>query len=177
MRDYPADVSSACPETAFFMIDILVYVFESYGYPEACPEPEQLARKLSAAGFDSEDIDSAIEWLSGLRSVAGVDSPVIARDSRSSRIYAEAELARLGLECRGFLVLLENAGVLDSLSRERILERAMALPAGEISLGKLKVIVLMVLWQQQDNVDALVLEELLASEDADEPGPDPSELH
>src|SRR6516225_8210085 len=103
------------------MIDILVYVFESYGYPEACPEPEQLARKLTAAGFDPEEIDSAIEWLSGLRSVAGAGSPAIARDSRSFRIYADVELARLGIECRSFLAVLENAGVLDSLSRERIL--------------------------------------------------------
>ncbi len=159
------------------MIDILVYVFESYGYPEACPEPEQLARKLTAAGFDPEEIDSAIEWLSGLRSVAGSGSPSIARDSRSFRIYADVELARLGVECRGFLALLENAGVLDSLSRERILERAMALPEGGISLSKLKVIVLMVLWQQQDSVDSLVLDELLADEDTDESGFDPSELH
>ena len=39
------------------MIEILVYVFESYGYPEACPEPEQLARKLTAAGFDNPTVE------------------------------------------------------------------------------------------------------------------------
>lgn len=159
------------------MIDILVYVFESYGYPEACPEPEQLARKLTAAGFDPEDIDSAIEWLSGLRRVSGTESPAISRESRSVRVYSEAELARLDTACRGFIAFLESAGVLDALGRERILERAMALPPGEVSLAKLKVIVLMVLWQQQQHVDALVLEELMTDEDGDIAVPDPAFLH
>lgn len=161
------------------MIDILVYVFESYGYPEACPEPEQLARKLTAAGFEQEDIDSALEWLSGLQRVAGADSPRIASDSRSSRVYSEPELARLDVDCRGFLTFLETAGVLDPLGRERILERALALPGGELSLSKLKVIVLMVLWQQQQNVDSLVLEELLADDDddVDEVLTEPGQLH
>jgi len=163
------------------MIDILVFVFESYGYPDACPEPEQLARKLSAAGFEQEDIDSALEWLSGLSRVSGEGSPSIARDNRSWRFYSTEEEARLSLECRSFLAFLANSGVLDPLSRERVLERAMALPGTEISLAKLKVIVLMVLWQQQQNVDSLVLEELLANdlmdEDADASAFDPAELH
>lgn len=149
------------------MIDILVYVFESYGYPEACPEPEQLARKLSAAGFEAEEIDSAIEWLSGLQRVAGSDSPRIERGNRSCRVYAGPELARLDTECRGFITFLEASGVLDPLGRERIIERAMAMPDVELTLAKLKVIVLMVLWQQQDNVDALIMEELLSN--AEEP--------
>ena len=33
------------------MFDILVYLFESYIHADACPESDQLARKLSAAGF------------------------------------------------------------------------------------------------------------------------------
>jgi len=149
------------------MIEILVYVFESYGYPEACPEPEQLARKLTAAGFDPGEIDSAIDWLSGLKRVAGCESPQIARDSRSFRIFGEDELQRFDLACRSFMLFLENSGVLDPLGRERILERAMALPDEDISLAKLKIIVLMVLWQQQEEVDSLVLEELLGEEEGE----------
>jgi len=149
------------------MIEILVYVFESYGYPEACPEPEQLARKLTAAGFDPEEIDSAIDWLSGLRRVSGSESPQIARDSQSFRVYGEEELQRFDLACRGFMAFLENSGVLDPLVRERILERAMALPDEDISLAKLKIIVLMVLWQQQEQLDSLVLEELLGDDEGE----------
>lgn len=155
------------------MIDILVYLFETYGYADACPnEPELLARKLSAAGFDASDIDQAIAWLEGLRRISGEGTLVVQPDSRSMRMHSDAELARLDVECRGFLVFLSASGVLDANQRELIIERAMALPDSEISLSKLKIIVLMVLWQNQANVDSLVLEELLTEEvddgDADE---------
>jgi uncharacterized protein Smg (DUF494 family) len=53
------------PLSADIMIDILVYLFENY-LPDACPEPEVLARKLSAAGFGSDDISEALSWLDGL---------------------------------------------------------------------------------------------------------------
>ena len=52
------------------MFDILVYLFESYIHADACPEPDQLTRKLSAAGFEQEEISEALEWLAGLRRVA-----------------------------------------------------------------------------------------------------------
>jgi hypothetical protein len=41
------------------MIDILVYLFENYP-PDACPEPAALARKLTAAGFETEEISAAL---------------------------------------------------------------------------------------------------------------------
>ena len=34
------------------MFDILVYLFENYYTPEACPSAEVLAKRLAAAGFD-----------------------------------------------------------------------------------------------------------------------------
>jgi Smg protein len=151
------------------MIDILVYLFETYGYADACPnEPEQLARKLSAAGFEDADISNAIEWLADLRAISSQDTLLLEADSRSMRIFGEGEEARLDATCRGFLMFLAASGVLDARQRELIIERAMALPDDEISLSKFKVIVLMVLWQDKANVDSLILDELL-TEEVDEP--------
>ena len=48
------------------MFEILVYLFENYAHVDACPAPDQLARKLSAAGFEDEDISAALDWLSGI---------------------------------------------------------------------------------------------------------------
>lgn len=147
------------------MIDILVYLFETYGYADACPaEPEQLARKLSAAGFEEDEIGEAIEWLSGLREIASATLPAIGAAKKSLRIYVDEEQACLGTECRGFLSFLENSGVLNASQREMIVERAMALHDGELGLSKFKVIVLMVLWQQKAVVDTLILDELLTDE-------------
>jgi len=147
------------------MFDIFVYLFENYFHAEARPEPRQLARKLSAAGFEEEDISAALEWLSGLERVAGPGRPLIAADNRSTRCYAGAEAAKLSAECRGFLYFLESAGVLNAPMREIIIERAMALRGGSVALAKLKVIVLMVLWSQQQTLDTLILEELLSEEE------------
>lgn len=150
------------------MIDILVYLFETYGYADACPaEPEQLHRKLTAAGFEEGEVTSAIEWLSGLRSIAAVEAPAIAPDSRSFRVFCDEELAHIDADCRGFLHFLETAGVLDARQRELIIDRAMALFGDEMTLGNFKVIVLMVLWQQQASMDTLILEELLTDEAED----------
>jgi Smg protein len=35
------------------MFDVLVYLYENYWRPDACPEPKQLSRKLSAVGFEA----------------------------------------------------------------------------------------------------------------------------
>jgi Smg protein len=142
------------------MFEVLVYLFENY-LPDACPEPEALARKLAAAGFADGDITEAIEWLDGLTDAA--DVPLLrAPQAGSLRIYGEEELAVLDTECRGFLSFLEQAGAIDTLAREVILERVTALATdGEIPLAEFKVIVLMVVWRRQIALDALILEELL----------------
>lgn len=148
------------------MFDILVYLFENYFRADAYPDPEQLALKLTAAGFEDEEITEALEWLDGLQQ-AGEDSrPGIAADNTSTRCYSDEEQARLDVECRGFMAFLENSGVLSPLTREMIIERAMALPETGVSLSKLKIIVLMVLWNQHQAMDTLILEELLSGNDA-----------
>lgn len=147
------------------MFDILVYLFESYIHADACPEADLLARKLSAAGFEEEEISDALEWLAGLRRVAREIQPGIAPSAGSVRIFCEQEQAQLDARCRGFLSLLESAGVLGAAHRELIIERAMALHDFTITLNRLKVIVLMVLWQQEEPIDTLMVDELLTEEE------------
>ena len=148
------------------MIDILVYLFENY-LPDACPEPEVLARKLSAAGFGSDDISAALSWLDGLagEEARPCGSPALAG---SVRIYDEEEQERLPAACRGFISFLEQHDAIDAPLREAIIERALALPDAEVSLDRLKIIVLAVIWRYRHEVDALILEELLAEDSDDE---------
>lgn len=143
------------------MIDILVYLFENY-QPDACPAPTVLAKKLTAAGFEADDISAALTWLDGLAGSA--DAGVVVADPRSIRVFDEAELDRLSPEARGFLVFLEQQDAIDVTLRETIIDRAMALPGESVSVDRLKVIVLAVIWRRQHPIDALILEELLAEE-------------
>lgn len=147
------------------MFDILVYLFESYIHTDAFPETDLLTRKLSAAGFEEGEISEALEWLAGLRRVSRDIHPGTAPSADSVRIYTEDEQLHLDAACRGFLSLLESAGVLGVAHRELIIERAMALHDFTITLNRLKVIVLMVLWQQEQEMDMLIVDELLTEED------------
>jgi Smg protein len=64
------------------------------------------------------------------------------------RIYTGDEMGRLDTRCRGFLIFLEQVGVLDGLSRELVIDRVMALEDEEMDLDQLKWVVLMVLFNQ-----------------------------
>lgn len=147
------------------MIDILFYLFEHY-LPDTCPEPAALARKLVAAGFEDDDISEAIDWLAGFNDAGR--TPAELAPSTAIRVYHESEMARLPAECRGFLAFLEQAEAIDAGTRELILERVLALSDELIPLAKVKGIVLMVVWRRQLPLDALILEELLEDDYADD---------
>ena len=146
------------------MFDVLVYLYENYWRPDACPEPKQLSRKLTAVGFEPEEIQDALRWLDGLATSAKshTGSPV----QGSMRIYTAEEQDILGEESIGFITFLESAGVLAAPMREMVIDRALAVGSGTLELEDLKIIVLMVFWSLGEEPDALVLDELFVdSED------------
>jgi uncharacterized protein Smg (DUF494 family) len=96
------------------MYDILVYLFENCQQHELFNEKDQVAKKLSAAGFDDSDISEALTWIAG-----------IARAPH-----------------RSFAPLAANG---DGLTLEQ-----------------LKLVVLMVLWNQQTPSSRLIAEDLLS---------------
>ena len=147
------------------MFDILVYLFETYYTPQACPEADVLAHKLAAVGFEHEDINDALGWLHGLAQTTeqcGELAKSPHGDSR--RIFTHDEYQTLGTEAIGFITFLENSGVLPTALREILIERAQATTESPMSLEKIKIIALMVLWSQEAEVDHLVFEELLTDD-------------
>ncbi|MFP5391901.1 MAG: DUF494 family protein [Gammaproteobacteria bacterium] len=150
------------------MFDILVYLYETYYRPDACPEPAALARKLSAVGFDDVEISEAIVWLTDLTEMAGAE-PELSFVSSGTRIYVPQELDLLGTAAIGFIQFLESAKVLSPVQREIVIERALALEEAPVTLGKLKIIVLMLLWSQGKEPDALMFDDLFGADD--EQGP------
>jgi Smg protein len=145
------------------VFDVLVYLYENYGALHACPDADSLARRLTAAGFEDEEISDALAWLSGLEQVTQESIAVGPESNHAFRIYAALEVDRLGADAIGFLSYLEHAAQLTPTQREIVIERALATDETPIPLEMLKVIVLMVLWSQQADIDVLLLEELLDS--------------
>ena len=150
------------------MFEVLVYVFENYWRGDACPGLEQLERKLSSAGFESDEIREALVWLNGLNFAARSaqdaqrDTGQLPRapSALSLRVYTSAEQQHLGAQVISFISFLDSAGVLPAPMREIVIDRAMAAPGDPVALDELKIIVMMVYWSFGEEPDALVLDEL-----------------
>lgn len=131
------------------VFDVLMYLFEHYpdDGPEFHSDQKQLALELSEAGFRRGEIRKALRWLDGLTR-DGAAEERLDNHPASLRHYDASELRKLDAGCRGFLLLLEQHGVLDARTRERVIERALALDLETLALEQLKWIVLMVLNHQ-----------------------------
>ncbi|RFC34688.1 MAG: Smg protein [Candidatus Nitrotoga sp. LAW] len=147
------------------MFDILVFLFESYFHAGRYPNSDKLSRKLSAAGFEDEDIHLALAWLAGLEQLNKSNYPSTINDG-GERFYADLEIKRISFEVRRFLTFWEQNKVITPVEREMILDRAVALNRENLPLDKIKLIVLMVLWNQRQDLDPLIIEDLLTPADS-----------
>ncbi|MDE0856148.1 MAG: DUF494 domain-containing protein, partial [Nevskia sp.] len=114
---------------------------------------ETLRVELAAAGFPEEEVGHAFAWLDGLASQR--NAPALAGRTDALRIYAVQEQERLSAECRGFLLYLEQLGILNSESRELVIERLLALEE-EVDLERVKWVCLLVLINQPGEEEAAV---------------------
>ena len=150
------------------VLDVLMYLFETYSEQdfEQQPEPDQavLREELLQAGFGEMEVDHALDWLEGLG--ARQDEPFDSQPAeRSVRLFNSFELGRLDAECRGYILYLEQIGILSPTQRELVIDRLVALGPGDIDVEQVKWVVLMVLFSQpgQENafsrMEDLVFEE------------------
>src|SRR5580765_5837818 len=94
------------------MFDVLVYLYETYYRPDACPEPEALVKKLSAIGFEEDEIAKALGWLTDLAETTDGFADTYPQQTAFSfgiRIYAQQEIDVLGIAAIGFIQFLEAA--------------------------------------------------------------------
>ena len=146
------------------MYDILVFLFENCQQAELAYDRARVAKKLSAAGFEDSDISEALHWLAGVTRApqGGLQRQPASR--HAFRAFAPREAAKLDAQCRGFLLTLEQSGILDLQTRELVIERALAATGDSLSLEQLKLVVLMVLWNQQTPTSRLLAEDLFSTQ-------------
>jgi len=128
------------------VLELLVYLFEHYmdDDRDQLPDEDTLEDELVQAGFRLPEIRKAFAWLGDLGNLP----QTALRPSTDSalRHYEATEIDRLDLNCRGFLLFLEQNGVLSPASRERVIDRLMALEGDDIGVDHVKWVVLMVLF-------------------------------
>lgn len=126
------------------VLDVLMYLFENYRigeFSDADNHPN-LRQELLGAGFPEEEVSHAFGWLDGLGREGQL--PLNFGPGASLRVYARQEMEKLSTESRGFLLYLEQLGIVSADLRERIIDRLMAIDE-EIDLERVKWVVLLVL--------------------------------
>ncbi len=153
-------------ETVF---DVLMYLFDNYfeEYYEISSDQESLKSELKQAGFGDTPVNKAFNWLEGLALQKDlIQSGSLAKNT-TLRMFNDREMEKLDTECRGFILFLEQTGVIDAFDREVIIDRIMALEAGEVDLQQLKWVALMVLLNQPDKEAAFTWMEDIVMDDVD----------
>ena len=149
------------------VLDVLLYLFETYTEQEPEEADQDVLRdELLRAGFGEPEVDSALDWLDGLNETSAPYAGV--PGERSVRVYNEVEIRRLDLDCRGYLLYLEQVGILSAAQREVVIDRLMALGSDTVDKEQLKWVVLMVLFAQPGQETAFSrMEDLVFEESAD----------
>jgi len=146
------------------VLDVLMYVFENFSEQE--PEPDQmvLREQLLHAGFAEMQVDRALDWLEEL---TDVDERPFANQplNRSTRLFSAHEMSRLDASCRGYVIYLEQVGILTAMQREVVIDRVMALDSPDIDVEQVKWVVLMVLFSQPGEEAAFARMEDLVFDD------------
>jgi len=150
------------------VLDVLIYLFETYSEESNLqpPEREELELELSRAGFDDEAIERALRWIDDLTVQIGfnnddesVDQTTKSTRSSSIRVFTRKEKKQISQACRGYLHHLEQIGILDHEQLERVIDRIMALDNDDIEVDELQWVVLMVLFSQPEQENAFELME------------------
>jgi Smg protein len=145
------------------VLDVLMYLFETYVDTEEDPEPDQneLRLELSRAGFGDSEIERALEWLDGLTDHQECLNYGTVT-ARSTRMHE-----RLDAYCRGYITYLEQTEILSPPQREVLVDRLLALESADIDVDQIKWVVLMVLFSQPGQEQAYArMEDLVFEEGA-----------
>ena len=147
------------------VLNVLMYLFKNH-MQENCEldtmQPKLLL-KLEELGFRRKVIDRAFTWIDSL--TRGTREPVRLPRQESIRVFSDYECDLFNVECRSFLLTLEQQGILNPLTRELVINQALQLEPEGIDISLLKWVTLLVLFNQPDEKHALACMELLVLDD------------
>lgn len=149
------------------MFEILMYLFENYmeGGVALNADQDTIFSELEQAGFHRSEIGRALDWLDGLNRVQETVQSSPHLPSRAIRFYTPEECEQISTDGRGFILYMEQLGILDSMTREVVIDRLMVLDRREIDLGRIKWVVLIALFNQPDKKSALsLLQDMILSD-------------
>jgi Smg protein len=152
------------------VVDVLMFLFENYIGDDSDDDEEDGVRdlvqiRLEELGFPQMAITKAFDWLEDLAILQDLNgNPPLT--STATRVLSEEETLLLDVSCQGFLLQLEQSGILTPITRELVLDRVFALDT-QVDLEQLKWLVMIVLFNHpgEENayawMESLVFDQIL----------------
>lgn len=146
------------------MFAVLMYLFENHMQSDCKLQltEDVLMAELEKVGFNAATVDRALEWLEGLLIVQ--ENTAIISTSESLRVYTPYETHKLNVDVIGFLLFLQQMGILNTITRELVINRLLAIEEEEIGIPQVKWVTLLVLFNQPNAEAALACMENLVLE-------------
>jgi Smg protein len=146
------------------IFDVLVYLFENHMQSDCKLRltEDTLMIELEKAGFNSSTVHKAFDWLEGL--LITQENTVTTSTTTSFRIFTPHEKHKLNVSVLGFLLILQDMGILNTFTQELVIDRLMAIEGQQINVTQVKWVTLLVLFNQPDEEVALASFENLVSE-------------
>jgi Smg protein len=152
------------------VLHALMYIFKSTTKNQIALEciGGDMSSELSAAGFDKTVVNKAIQWILDLSNESDIEKSAQFSDlnkiSYALRYFIPYECDLFNVDCRSYLLRLEQRGILSPANRERVIEQTIALQDSDIDVNLLKWVTMMVLYNQPDD-ESRQLAEILAREE------------
>ncbi len=141
------------------MFEIVVFLIDyMQGDAGRLGDTDELWAALEAQGYSEEEITTAYSWL--LRRVENVPRRYFSNFPTmhsSQRILTADERSRLTTDAYGFLVRLDDLGVIDDEQMEAVLDRVWMIMPRPVTVEQVKLIASSVIFSELDEDEALTL--------------------
>ena len=150
------------------ILNVIMYLFKHHMEEgtSIVMAPEKLSTELESAGFSPNSIKMAFAWLENL-SLKTQDSMTPPNPDRS-RVFQGLEADYIDNQCQAYLQYLTSANILNTVTRELVINQLLHLRDLNIDVSLVKWFTLLVLYNQEDTEKALERMELLVLNDENE---------
>ncbi|MDF1760099.1 MAG: DUF494 domain-containing protein [Coxiellaceae bacterium] len=150
------------------VLNVLMYLFHNH-MGEDCQiegaEQPEITLQLEDVGFDRISIQQAFDWLDNLNQSRASLDDMPEYEEKSVRVFNQYEHEVFNLECRSYLLMLQQLKILSPKLRELVIDLIIPLEQEGVDISLIKWVTLMVLYNDSARQDALANMELLVLND------------
>lgn len=135
------------------LFGLLLYVFENYPQLDHTNESkrEEITEEMINSGFNKNDVEQIMDWFLDLNQQRQLLlNSTLNQDMTSHRVFSQRECECMTPEARSRILELQQKGYIDTVTRELVLDRLIALDEPSLDSPEIDWLVLVVMYQDSD---------------------------